>query len=511
MAKINNRDIYPVLGDHQPGDPLAIGSDPVTGQTVNIPVRKGGPTPGPSMDQNNMFRYIPVNIVIGTKITLSNSSERNIAINQGVTLYLNKIPSIVVTETQLVVFLITVVEYRVRETPIGMRSYTVKYLRKYLFPHLKGKGEYRAGEIEIEELELIYETTLNELATISDVVLDMNAVVVDVGPLEGGQSLVEYINIVRNPEYPSGYDFSDPTKDYYIKYERDGISKLEYFNPDKSTHGNGFYGAGGDFILEESSMLLFIDEKDIVPGKLEDDSLLSVHQDLSINEISQVYRNFKKRIILIDGFHHEFFKHPRNTREDVEPGDYAVNLFIDGILYSLSVYVEGDPSVSSSWDGVKEKGEKGDKGDKGEQGDKGDKGDKGDQGDKGEDGEKGDKGSKGDRGDDGERGDDGVTPHIGINGNWWLGLVDTGVLAASTYVTLYDGDITGLRDGKNTEFTTSILFKPNSLEVFLNGVMLTKGNNNDFMEINVGTTRNGALINRVITSDNKLIFRFQQA
>ena len=118
-----------------------------------------------------------------------------------------------------------------------------------------------------------------------------------------------------------------------------------------------------------------------------------------------------------------------------------------------------------------EKGDKGDKGDKGEPGDKGDKGDKGDpgkdgytpqkgvdyfdgepgpkgdpgekgepgpKGDPGEKGEPGDKGDKGDPGKDGEPGEkgdpgepgaDGITPHIGENGNWFIGETDTGVRA----------------------------------------------------------------------------------
>ena len=106
-----------------------------------------------------------------------------------------------------------------------------------------------------------------------------------------------------------------------------------------------------------------------------------------------------------------------------------------------------------------EKGPQGPKGDVGPQGPKGDKGDTGDtgpqgpKGDTGEQGPKGDKGDKGDtgatgpqgpigetgpqgiqglKGDPGEKGDpgaagaDGITPHIGENGNWYLGMTDTG-------------------------------------------------------------------------------------
>lgn len=44
-------------------------------------------------------------------------------------------------------------------------------------------------------------------------------------------------------------------------------------------------------------------------------------------------------------------------------------------------------------------------------------------------GPKGEKGDKGDKGDPGEDGEDGITPHIGENGNWFIGETDTGVAA----------------------------------------------------------------------------------
>lgn len=63
---------------------------------------------------------------------------------------------------------------------------------------------------------------------------------------------------------------------------------------------------------------------------------------------------------------------------------------------------------------------------------KGAKGDAGAQGPKGDPGAKGDTGAQGPKGDDGAKGDtgaagaDGVTPHIGDNGNWYIGSTDTG-------------------------------------------------------------------------------------
>ena len=47
-------------------------------------------------------------------------------------------------------------------------------------------------------------------------------------------------------------------------------------------------------------------------------------------------------------------------------------------------------------------------------------------GDKGDPGEKGDTGAQGAKGDPGATGADGITPHIGDNGNWYIGDTDTG-------------------------------------------------------------------------------------
>ena len=100
-----------------------------------------------------------------------------------------------------------------------------------------------------------------------------------------------------------------------------------------------------------------------------------------------------------------------------------------------------------------EKGDKGDKGDTGNAGPTGPQGPKGDKGDKGEAftysdftpeqlgalvgpaGPKGDAGAQGPKGDTGPAGEvgaagkDGYTPHIGGNGNWYIGDTDTGIKA----------------------------------------------------------------------------------
>ena len=68
-------------------------------------------------------------------------------------------------------------------------------------------------------------------------------------------------------------------------------------------------------------------------------------------------------------------------------------------------------------------------------GEKGDKGDRGEQGLQGEQGEKGDAFTYEDFTPEqlaslkGDKGDDGVTPHIGSNGNWFIGNTDTNIHA----------------------------------------------------------------------------------
>lgn len=80
-------------------------------------------------------------------------------------------------------------------------------------------------------------------------------------------------------------------------------------------------------------------------------------------------------------------------------------------------------------------GEKGENGATGPQGPKGETGATGEQGPKGEQGPQGEQGPVGSAGKDGadgapgKDGVDGITPHIGDNGNWYIGETDTGVKA----------------------------------------------------------------------------------
>lgn len=66
---------------------------------------------------------------------------------------------------------------------------------------------------------------------------------------------------------------------------------------------------------------------------------------------------------------------------------------------------------------------------KGDPGEPGQKGEQGIQGIPGEKGDKGDKGDTGEKGTPGKDGVNGVTPHVGSNGNWFIGETDTGIPA----------------------------------------------------------------------------------
>ena len=66
---------------------------------------------------------------------------------------------------------------------------------------------------------------------------------------------------------------------------------------------------------------------------------------------------------------------------------------------------------------------------RGEKGEKGDPGEKGKDGRDGADGKDGRDGTNGTNGRDGQNGRDGASPHIGDNGNWFIGTTDTGIAA----------------------------------------------------------------------------------
>ena len=86
------------------------------------------------------------------------------------------------------------------------------------------------------------------------------------------------------------------------------------------------------------------------------------------------------------------------------------------------------------WDGKKDlgiiaQGPQGEQGVQGPQGEQGIQGPQGEQGIQGPQGEQGIQGPQGPQGVQGPQGEQGNSPYIGANGNWWIGDIDTGVLA----------------------------------------------------------------------------------
>lgn len=75
--------------------------------------------------------------------------------------------------------------------------------------------------------------------------------------------------------------------------------------------------------------------------------------------------------------------------------------------------------------------------------------------------------------------------------------------------TVYDTEIGGQRNGVNTLFTVAEPYEPGTLKVYLNGILLQKGNNADFIESNPGQINNGANLNRIVTHTDLLIFEYR--
>lgn len=77
-------------------------------------------------------------------------------------------------------------------------------------------------------------------------------------------------------------------------------------------------------------------------------------------------------------------------------------------------------------------GRRGPQGEPGKQGPPGEPGAQGPAGTQGPQGEPGPEGPRGPAGEPGPPGADGESPHIGENGNWWVGDVDTGTPASGS-------------------------------------------------------------------------------
>lgn len=62
-------------------------------------------------------------------------------------------------------------------------------------------------------------------------------------------------------------------------------------------------------------------------------------------------------------------------------------------------------------------------------------------------------------GDKGEDGADGLTPYIGANGNWWIGINDTGIQAVASYKCT-ETEITAGSPSTEAEGTVTFVLEP---------------------------------------------------
>ena len=116
------------------------------------------------------------------------------------------------------------------------------------------------------------------------------------------------------------------------------------------------------------------------------------------------------------------------SRTDNADGSGSANINYKGTLKGTDGITPHIGTNGNWYLGATDTGEpsRGATGATGAKGEKGDPGDKGAKGDKGDPGAKGDPGEPGATGPQGPKGADGITPTIGANGNWYLGTTDTG-------------------------------------------------------------------------------------
>lgn len=351
MGRINNKGKYP-LDKNITGDDMLLGSDADNkGATRNYSIRDisdyiltqggGGGTP-PSMEQNNWFRYVHRTITIGNRGRINTVTRRESAIAAEIGT-LTRTESITVGDKELIVYVITVIEYR-------GNKYPKKILRKYLFPDRLGKGTYTDDEINPENLELIYESEIRSTLTEEDLEGGIRNEILEVGDIPLKAKVHDIINNVPNPNYPDGYPMIDPEVNYYIRYTQDGEIKIDYFDFLGSGNGNGTYGVNGRFQLNEGELIRSYDSG--ATEESEDNYVKTVEQTLTQDEIVQAFQNLGYKIVVVEGEVYRYYKNAGNSGTMVEVGDYASNMIIQSDFHPTVQYVGGDVSSKMSWRGV---------------------------------------------------------------------------------------------------------------------------------------------------------------
>ncbi len=255
MAKVSNKNVYP-------DDPNISMLDYLLGTNANNSKRTNSyPVQGladlilayvqenvDALDQDNHFRYVRESLIIGNNKDedLSTVEAIEAAILVAINQYL-EITDLEVSEKDLIVFEFRITQYG----PFTTHS------RKYLFPHMLGKGIYAPmhDTFTAEMLSLIFVDNLFYQALPEDIESNVNNVVFDLGDITG-ENFLDYINTVPSL-YPDGYPLTDNTKIYYFKWVDDDVTYMYYFDEENSLNSYGTYGVGGDFIFVITDLVLF--------------------------------------------------------------------------------------------------------------------------------------------------------------------------------------------------------------------------------------------------------------
>lgn len=279
MAKINNTDIYPIKGGSGKTGSTAIGTDwDDGGKTKNLPISGDGQTL-----QDNRFRYIDFNITIGLRVPVGSYYMINREINRELNIAINEYietNGLVVSDTELICFVVRV--KHIKKTS-GTAEFAT-YLRKYLFPNMKGKGVYESGDIDASELQLIFEeTTIATKATLEHFT-GYRDEVINVGDI-GSVEYLDFLNNYPSSDYPNGYPLTDESKDYYFYFTSQGVEFIYYFDATNARGGYGYYGYNGDEKFERKDLLLIykglLDSEEDVDYKYD---WVPVIEEVSINE-----------------------------------------------------------------------------------------------------------------------------------------------------------------------------------------------------------------------------------
>ncbi len=184
------------------------------------------PVISPIFSQDNRFRFVEFKVTLKGKknfptvtntIPLLREQVNNIFTNNNLSVY----------DTELIIFKFFILDPRVGG----------KYIWKYFFKNMQGKGVYAPiyPTITFDDLEVAHQDLTFIQATPADVELDVNNVVFDLGTYGYAIIIPNFLNT-----YTPVFDMNDNSKIYFFKYVSMGVEYMWYYSGDVY----GTYGLG---------------------------------------------------------------------------------------------------------------------------------------------------------------------------------------------------------------------------------------------------------------------------